>query len=35
VALFKSGAIASTTTGDDGSFKLTNAPAGSAVPVVL
>ena len=24
-----------TTTGDDGSFKLTNAPAGSAVPVAL
>jgi hypothetical protein len=34
-ALFKSGAIASTTTAADGSFKLTNAPAGSAVPLVL
>jgi hypothetical protein len=34
-ALFKSGAIVSTTTGPDGSFKLTNVPAGSAVPLVL
>jgi hypothetical protein len=34
-ALFKSGAIASTTTADDGSFKLTNAPVGSTVPLVL
>ena len=34
-ALFKSGAITSTTTGVDGSFTLTNAPTGSAVPLVL
>jgi hypothetical protein len=34
-ALYKSGAIASTSTGADGSFKLTSAPAGSAVPLVL
>jgi hypothetical protein len=34
-ALFKSGAIVSTTTGPDGSFTLTNAPTGSAVPLVL
>jgi hypothetical protein len=34
-ALFKSGAIASTTTAADGSFKLTNVPAGSGVPLVL
>jgi hypothetical protein len=34
-ALFKSGAITSTTTADDGTFKLTNAPTGSAVPLVL
>jgi hypothetical protein len=34
-ALYKSGAIASTSTGADGSFQLTGAPAGSAVPLVL
>ena len=34
-ALYKSGAIASTSTGADGSFTLTGAPAGSAVPLVL
>jgi hypothetical protein len=34
-ALFKSGSIVSTTTAADGSFKLTNAPAGTAVPLVL
>jgi hypothetical protein len=34
-ALFKSGAVVSTTTAADGSFTLTNAPAGSAVPLVL
>ena len=34
-ALYKSGAIASTSTGADGSFHLTGAPAGSAVPLVL
>jgi hypothetical protein len=34
-ALFKSGAIVSTTTGADGSFTLGNAPTGSAVPLVL
>ena len=34
-ALYKSGGIASTSTGADGSFKLTGAPAGSAVPLVL
>jgi hypothetical protein len=34
-ALYKSGAVVSTTTGADGSFKLTNAPVGSAVPLVL
>jgi hypothetical protein len=34
-ALFKSGAVVSTATDVDGSFKLTNAPVGSAVPLVL
>jgi hypothetical protein len=34
-ALFKSGGVVSTTTGVDGSFKLTNAPVGNAVPLVL
>ena len=34
-ALFKSGAVVSTTTGVDGSFKLTNAPVGSSVPLVI
>jgi hypothetical protein len=34
-ALFKSGAVVSTATGVDGSFKLTNAPVGSQVPLVL
>jgi hypothetical protein len=34
-ALFKSGALTSTTTGVDGSFTLTNVPVGSNVPLVL
>jgi hypothetical protein len=34
-ALFKSGAVVSTATGVDGSFTLTNAPAGGQVPLVL
>jgi hypothetical protein len=34
-ALFKSGAVVSTVTGVDGAFKLTNAPVGSNVPLVL
>jgi hypothetical protein len=34
-ALFKSGAIVSTTTGVDGTFQLTNAPVGSNVPLVI
>jgi hypothetical protein len=34
-ALFKSGAVVSTTTGVDGSFKLTNAPVGGSVPLVI
>jgi len=34
-ALFKSGAVVSTATGVDGSFRLVNAPVGSAVPLVL
>ncbi len=34
-ALFKSGAVVSVATGVDGSFKLENAPVGSAVPLVL
>jgi len=34
-ALFESGAVASTVTGVDGSFKLSNAPVGSNVPLVL
>ena len=34
-ALFKSGAVVSTVTGVDGSFKITNAPVGSNVPLVF
>jgi hypothetical protein len=34
-ALFKSGAVVSTTTAVDGTFKLTNAPVGSNVPLVI
>jgi hypothetical protein len=34
-ALFKSGAVTATKTGPDGTFTLTNAPVGSAVPLVL
>jgi hypothetical protein len=34
-ALFKSGALTSTTTDVDGSFTLTNVPVGSHVPLVL
>ncbi len=34
-ALFKSGAVVSTTTGVDGKFTLTNAPVGSNVKLVL
>jgi hypothetical protein len=34
-ALYKSGAVASATTGVDGSFTMTNVPVGSAVPLVL
>jgi hypothetical protein len=34
-ALFKSGAVVSATTGVDGSFKLTNVPVGSSVPLVI
>ena len=34
-SLYKSGAVVATTTGVDGSFKLTNAPVGSAVPLVM
>jgi hypothetical protein len=34
-ALYKSGAVVSTTTGVDGSFKLDNAPVGSSVPLVI
>jgi hypothetical protein len=34
-ALFKSGAVVSTTTGVDGTFKLNNAPVGASVPLVL
>ncbi len=34
-ALFKSGAVVSAATGVDGTFKLTNAPVGNAVPLVL
>jgi hypothetical protein len=33
-ALFSSGAVASTASGVDGSFKLTNAPVGKAIPLV-
>jgi hypothetical protein len=35
LALFKSGAITSVATGVDGKFTLTNAPAGSNVPLVI
>jgi hypothetical protein len=34
-ALFKSGAVVSTATGVDGSFRLTNAPVGKQIPLVL
>ena len=34
-ALFKSGAVVSAVTGVDGSFKITNAPVGSQVPLVF
>jgi hypothetical protein len=34
-ALFKSGAVVSTATGVDGSFKLQNAPVGKQIPLVL
>ena len=34
-SLYKSGAVVATTTGVDGSFKITNAPVGSAVPLVM
>jgi hypothetical protein len=34
-ALFKSGAVVSTTTGVDGSFTLSNAPVGTNVPLVV
>jgi hypothetical protein len=34
-ALFKSGAVVSTTTDEDGNFTLSNAPTGSNVPLVL
>jgi hypothetical protein len=34
-ALFKSGGVVSAATGVDGSFKLTNAPVGAGVPLVL
>ncbi|HEX8796931.1 MAG TPA: hypothetical protein VF765_38530 [Polyangiaceae bacterium] len=34
-ALFKSGAVVSAVTGVDGAFKLSNAPVGSNVPLVL
>jgi hypothetical protein len=34
-ALFKSGAVVSTTTGVDGGFTLTDVPVGSNVPIVL
>ncbi len=34
-ALFKSGAVVSTVTGVDGAFKLTDAPVGNNVPLVL
>jgi hypothetical protein len=34
-ALFKSGAVVATTTAVDGTFKLNNAPVGTAVPLVL
>ena len=33
-ALFESGAVVATTTGVDGSFKLTNVPVGTSVPLV-
>src|ERR1035438_9174996 len=34
-ALFKSGAVVSTVTGVDGSFKLADAPVGTQVPLVI
>jgi hypothetical protein len=34
-ALYQSGAVASTSTAEDGSFTLPNAPVGSAVPLVI
>ncbi len=34
-ALYKSGAVSATTTAVDGSFKLTNVPVGSDVPLVV
>jgi hypothetical protein len=34
-ALFRSGALASTTTGVDGTFKLTDVPVGGNVPLVI
>jgi hypothetical protein len=34
-ALFKSGAVVSATTQEDGTFTLNNAPAGSSVPLVI
>ena len=34
-ALYPSGAVVSTSTAEDGSFTLTNAPIGSSVPLVL
>ncbi|HTQ45183.1 MAG TPA: carboxypeptidase regulatory-like domain-containing protein, partial [Polyangiaceae bacterium] len=34
-ALYKSGAVASTTTGVDGKFEIEDAPVGSKVPLVL
>ena len=34
-ALYQSGAVVSTSTAEDGSFTLTNAPVGSSVPLVI
>jgi len=34
-ALYKSGAVVATTTGVDGSFKISNAPVGANVPLVM
>ncbi|MGH7297508.1 MAG: hypothetical protein ACRELB_21405, partial [Polyangiaceae bacterium] len=34
-ALYKSGAVVATTTGVDGTFKLTNAPVGASIPLVM